>query len=259
MPGASIVVSVRRAAFLRGRDRPRGARRGPRHRAGDGKVAVFGTHPAAWQHEELVHIGRPRHDGLHAGNHDAIRAPLAHMDIGQRLDLLRRAPGTVALAVGHSDADGEVMRLRVGDIGLEPVMALAAGALGDAPGRFPQPVERVVGQVALGAAAILAGEAHRLELVEQVLPAAIDREEAVDRIAGNSGRDHDLRGFGQERKIVGQPHRVDAGLQPGLIRHRGHQIAADINARGKAAQRFTIGFGGLEHGAGSPSAYNIRP
>ena len=206
-----------------------------------------------------MHVGPAGDDGLDPGNHDAIRPAFTHVDIRQRLGLLGRALGAVALAVGHGDADGEVVGLRVFDIGFQPLMAFAAGALGDPPSRFPQAIEGVVREIALGAAAILAGETHRFQLVEQVFPAAVDREEAVRRRAGQACGHHHFGVVWNIREVIGEAHGVDPGLQTGLIGHRGNQIAADVDARADLAQRLAILLGGHHHGAASFGLHDIRP
>ena len=71
----------------------------------------------------------------------------------------------------------------MGDIRLQPVVVFTAGPLGNPPGCFPQSVEGIVSEVALGAACVLASEPHRLQLVEQVLTAAVDGEKAVGGFA----------------------------------------------------------------------------
>ena len=90
----------------------------------------------------------------------------------------------VALAVGHGDAEGEVLSLNPVEVGEEALVQGAAGLLVDAPGGLVDGVEAVLGQVALGAAGVLADQPHRLQLVELVGGRAVDVEEAVNRVAG---------------------------------------------------------------------------
>ncbi len=108
---------------------------------------------------------------------------LDDVDVAVDVGLLVRPLAAVALGVGHGDADAEVLVLEVVQVGGE-ALAVARALVGvDPRGRLGQGAERVVGEVALRAAGLLAEDAHRLELVEQVGAALVDVQHPVDGLA----------------------------------------------------------------------------
>ena len=162
------------------------------------------------------------------------------------------AARAVALAVGHGDAEGEILRLHAVEIGEEALVQGAARLLIDAPRRLVDRVEPVLSQIALGAAGVLADEAHRLQLVELVGGRAVDVEEAVDLGAGALlDRRHRMPVALVAREIVGEPERSHARPEARLVGDGGHLIAIDIDARREAPQRFPVFFAGHQHTASS--------
>ena len=158
--------------------------------------------------------------------------------------------GAVALAVGHGDAEGEVLRLHPMEVGEEALVQGAAGFLVDPPGRLVDGVEAVLGQIALGAAGVLTDETHRLQLVELVGGRAIDVEEAVDLGAGALlHRRHDVPVALVSRKIVHQSQRCDSGPEAGLVCDRGDLIAIDIDPGREPPERLPVLLAGHQHPA----------
>ena len=104
------------------------------------------------------------------------------MHIAVDVGLLVRAAAAVALGVGHGDAQRQVLVLHAVQVVEEAgrVLARAAGVV-DARGDLADGVERVVREVALGAAGFLADQAHGFQLVEQVGRAGVDVLQAVHR------------------------------------------------------------------------------
>jgi hypothetical protein len=159
-----------------GRSRDDGeAGRVERHRAAHGEVGVFAAHVAAGHDQQLVHIGRAGHDGLGARDDDAARIALDHVQVAVDIGLLVRPAAAVALGIGHGDAQGQVLVLHAVQVLMEARGVLGAAArVVDARRHLADGVERVVRQVALGAAGFLADQPHGLQLVEQVARAGVD-------------------------------------------------------------------------------------
>jgi hypothetical protein len=155
---------------------------------------------------------------------------------------LMRLLAAVTLGIGHRDAEREVLVLHPCQVGGE-AGAMLGGASGivDARADLGQPVQRVVGQVALRAAGLLAQQAHRLEFVEQVAGRLVDVQHAVDHLAaaGLGGECHgcELR---VAREVIGVGQRVDAGCERGLVGDRLDAAAIDVDGRPQTTQRFAV-------------------
>ncbi len=130
--------------------------------------AIVAAHGASRQHQQLVHVGRRGDDGLGARDHHAARTTLHHVHVGIGVGLLMGAQAAIALGISHRDGHGEVARLRVVHI-LEKARVVVGAVLGiDAMGRLEHCVEAVHGEVAHGAAGLLAHHPGELQLVHQV-------------------------------------------------------------------------------------------
>ena len=199
-------------------------------------------------------IGRGGDNGLGAPDHDAAGAAPGDVHVG--ITYAAWACGTtraVALAVCHGDAEGEVLGLHPVQVGEKTLVQSAAGLLIDAPGRLMDGVEPVLRQVSLGAAGVLADEAHGLQLVELVGGGAVDVEEAVDLGArALLHRDHRVTVALLAREIVDEPQGRDTRPEAWLVGDGGDLVAVDIDARREAPQRLPVLFAGHQHPA--PSA-----
>ncbi len=247
-----------------GRPRHDGQARGvDGHGAADGEVGVFAAHVAAGHDQQLVHVGRAGHDRLGARDHDAPRIALDHMQVAVGVGLFVRPAAAVALGIGHGDAQGQVLVLHAVQVVQEArgVLLGAAGVV-DAGRDLADRVERVVREVALGAAGLLADQAHRLQLVEQVAGAGVDVGQPVHPLAaGVLHRRHQRRKPLLQRVVVGQGNGIDAGRQRRLVGHAVDLAAVDEYIRAISPQRFAKlrarhqrGGGGGIHGRGSPAA-----
>jgi hypothetical protein len=160
------------------------------------------------------------------------------VDVG----LLVRPAAAVALGIGHRDAERQVLVLHAVQVLQEArrLFARAAGVV-DARGHLPDRVERVVGEVALGAAGFLAHDAHGLELVQQVAGAGVDVGEAVHAPAARVLHcRHERRQLAAVREVVGERDGIDAGLQRARIRHALDGLPVDEHARAIAPQRLAV-------------------
>ncbi|MCY1226415.1 hypothetical protein D9M72_386440 [compost metagenome] len=223
-----------------------------RNGAADGEVGVFLAHVAAGHDQQFVHVRRAGHDGLGARNDDAARVALDHVQVAVDVRLLVRPAAAVALGVGHGDAQGQVLVLDAVQVVVKARGVLGAAArVVDARRHLGDGVERVVRQVALGAAGFLADQPHGLELVEQVARTRVDVREPVHALAaGVLHGGHERRVLGLERVVVGEGDGVDAGLEGGLVGHAGDAAAVDEHGGRVAAQRFTVVGAGHEEGVG---------
>ena len=228
-----------------------------RHGAADGEVRVLAAHVAAWHDQEFMHIRCAGHDGLGARNDDAFDIALDDMQIAVDVRLLVRPPAAVALGVGHRNAQRQVLVLHA-----VQVIEKAGGVLGgaarvvDTGGHLADGVERVMRQVALGAAGFLTDQPHRFELVQQVAAAGVDVRQAVDALAaGLLHGGHDRGVFFLQRVVVGQRNRIDAGAEAALVGHAVNLPAVKEDARPVAAQRFAEVVAGHQRGGGLRSIH----
>ena len=84
--------------------------------------------------------------------------------------------------------------------------------------RLKNAVQRVMREIALRAAAFLADEPHRLELVEQIGRALVDMQHAVDDLARRAlPRRHQRLVLRLVREIVGDADAGNAGRQQRLV------------------------------------------
>ncbi len=237
-----------------------------RHRAADGKVGVFAAHVAAGHDQQLVHVGRTGHDGLGAADDDAA-LPVVHgialddAHITVRVALLERPQAAVALGVGHGHAQGQVLVLHAMQVVQE-----ARGALGgatrvvNAGADLADGIERVVRQVALRAAGLLAHQAHGFELVEQVAAAHVDVAQPVHHLAAAvlQGR-HQAGVFRLERVVVGEGDGVEAGLEGAFVSHAGHAPAIHKHGGAVAAQGFAVVRARHQAGGGGSGGHGQDP
>ena len=229
-----------------------------RYRAGDGEVAILGGHGATGQHQQLMHIGRRSDDGLGARDHHAARLLADDVHIGVRIVLLVRAQAAIALRVGHGDADGQIAVLYVFEIGTQARVVFAAVGLVETMGELPGGVQTVHAQVTHGAAGFLADQPRVFELGQQILAAAIERQEAVDlSFARSVRRERERRMRRIQRVIVGHTDGVDAGREARLVGDAGDKRAIDVHPRRVAAQGFAILSAGHQHGVSAPRSATL--
>jgi hypothetical protein len=144
-------------------------------------------------------------------------------------------------AVALGDAAGQVLVLDAVHIGEKALTVLGAVRGVGLPRRLEDRVEGVVSEIALGAAAVLAQEPDRHELVEQVGARLIEMQHAVDGLAaGPLARQHQNLVLGGTSEIVGEPDRGDAGGQRRRIGGRFDRLSVDEDTRLVAAQRLAI-------------------
>jgi hypothetical protein len=218
------------------------------HCAADCEVGIFTAHVARPGHDQqLVHVGRTGDDGLGAADHDAApavvhRIALHDVHIAVRVALLEGASGAVALGVGHGHAQRQVLVLHTVQVVQEACGVFRGAArVVDAGADLADGVQRVVREVALRAAGLLANQAHGFELVEQVAAAHVDVRQPVDEPAtGVLHGSHQTGVFRLERVVVGEGDRVDAGLKCAFVGHAEHPPAIDKHGGVVAAQRFTV-------------------
>ncbi len=241
-----------RRRFTRAPGRPRHNRhalRINRHGAAHSKILIPRCMGAAGHDQEFVHIRRAGNDGLGAGNHNPVLAPLLDMHISIAVGLKAGAFRAVALGIRHGDAKGEVLVLHLVQIGQKPLRIIRAVVGVQSVGRLINPVQRVMGKIALGAAGDLADQPHRIELFQQIIRALVDMQHAVDDLARRAlQRQHQGLMFRRMGEIIGHAHRIDTGKQQRLIRHAFHARTIDEHARGIAAQRLAVIGGGHQHG-----------
>jgi hypothetical protein len=121
----------------------------------------------------------------------------------------------------------------------------------DAGADLSDRIQGVVRQVALGAAGLLAHQAHGLQLVEQVAAAHVDVAQAVDRPAtGVLGGRHQPLVFGPQRVVVGQRDGIQARLQCALIGHGLDPPPVNEHRGTVAPQRFAVVCPGHQWSAG---------
>ncbi len=145
----------------------------------------------------------------------------------------------------------DVAVLRVVQVG-EEALAVGGALVGvDQRGRLVERAERVVREIALRAAGLLAEHANGLELVQQVAAARVDVQHPVHGLAAaRLHRAHQRRQLVAQRVVVADAERVDAGLQRRRIGDAVDPLAVDEHARLVAAQRFLVVRRAHEHGDG---------
>jgi hypothetical protein len=224
-----------------------------RHGAAHREIAVCFGHVPAGHHQQLVHVGRAGDDGFRARDHDAACGALDDMHVGIAIGLLVRAQRTVALAVGHCHAEREVAGVDPLQVSVHPRAVFGVELRIHAMRSHPDRGHCVAAQVALRAAGVLAYEAHRLQLVQQILARRGDRHHPVD-LGGRAGRRgaHHRHQLLAQREVVGEPDRVHAGRQRRLVGNRGDRVPVDEHARLVTPQGFAVIRGGHQHG-GSPA------
>ena len=146
------------------------ARRIARHRTTDGEAGIVRRHRPARHHQEFVDVRRGRDDGLGAANDDAILAALLDVHINVRIVLLPGLFRPIALSIGHGDAKRQIAVLNIMHIGDQALMIFRflSGARGvgiDLVGRLENAVQRIVREIAHGAAGLRTQQADSLELV----------------------------------------------------------------------------------------------
>ena len=213
-----------------------------RHGAADGEIGVVRPHLPAGHDEELVHVGRCRHDRLGAADDDSLGVALDDVHVGVEVGLLVRLSAAVALGVGHRDAQAEVVVLDVREVGLESVaVLLAAAGVVDAGRHLRQGVQRVVRQVALGAAGFLAEQAHGFELVQEVAGRFVEVQHAVHAPAARCLHGGHQRSLGLIAcEVVTDGKCVDARSQRRGIGYAVDALAVDVHHGPVAAQRFAV-------------------
>jgi hypothetical protein len=115
---------------------------------------------------------------------DSRRLAIDDVHVGVGIGLLMGTQRAVALGVGHRDAERQIPLLHVGEVGREacPMFVAAAGVV-DPGADLMDRVQRVVRQVALRAAGLLAQDAHCFQLVQQIAGRFVDVQHAIDRPA----------------------------------------------------------------------------
>ena len=123
----------------------------------------------------------------------------------------------------------------------------AVGSVG-ARGRLIEPVQRVMREIALGAAALAAQQAHGFELRKQIVARSVDMQHPVhDAPGGVLPRRHQRGGLGGEGGVVGEPDRGDPGCEQRLVGDALHRSPVHEHARPEAAERFPVIRGGHQH------------
>jgi hypothetical protein len=181
------------------------------------------------------------------------------MHVAAAVALLVRAFAAVALGVGHGHAEREVAVLYAMQIRQEfrPVFGRAAAVV-DARRDLVNGIERILRQVAHGAAGFLADPAHGLKLVQQVTGACIDVQETIHGLAaavlhcGHQGGE-----FRTQGKIVSHSHRVQTGLERSFVGHRFHQAPVQIDHRMVLTQGVAVFPGGHQRDHGGTSGADV--
>ena len=99
--------------------------------------------------------------------------------------------GTVALGIGHRNAKHQIFVLHLMHI-IDQTLVIVGAFVGiQTMGRLVNRVKRVLGQVTLGTAGVLANQTHGFEFVQEIAGRSIDMVEAIDLAAGAFlGRHH---------------------------------------------------------------------
>ena len=198
-----------------------------------------------------MHVRRAGDDRLGAADDYAVSAPLLHVHVDVGVCLLARVFRAVAFRVGHGDAECQVLVLHAVQIGEEALVIIRAERVIAAFRRLKNAVQRVMREITLRAAAFLADEPHRLELIEKIGRALVDMQHAVDDLAGRAlPRHHQRLVLRLVREIVGDADAGNAGRQQRLVGDAVDASAIDEDARRVAAQRLAVIGGIHEHGRG---------
>ena len=119
-------------------------------------------------------------------------------------------------------------------------------------GALMQSVQCIMRKVALRAARFTANQAHRFQLRQQIIPAAIHMQHAIGKAPAAFLRcRHQPCVIRAMREIIGHANGIDSGCEQGFIRHTRHLAAIDENARLQRPERFPIISGSHQHGRAS--------
>ena len=187
--------------------------------AADGVVSLVLLHAHGGHDEHFMAVDHAGHVGLGAPDDDTVVPLFHHMDEQVGILLLAGPQTAVALHVGHSAGDHQVILLHILQILLEPLMVVSAHSLIDLVGDGVGSVHGVEAHAALVAGTGLLGDhAQHLHLLHQIVGGLVDVGEAVDLLAGQvGGGSHQLLVLLHARQGIGHGGGVDVTTDEGMV------------------------------------------
>ena len=209
---------------------------------GDRVVLVALTHGDGRHYQNLVRVYEAGLVSLSAGNVYAVSGALYNVQEQIRISLLGRSEGTVALNVGHSAVNCEILVLYAGQELEEVLVVLGAASLVDLVGGGEYSVHSVHAYAALEAGCgLLTEQTLHLNLLDQVVGGLMHVGEAVDLLAGDVGSSgHQIFILRILSQLVGSGEGIQRRTDHRVINRVLNLLAEHVKVQMQLAKRLNI-------------------
>ena len=213
-----------------------------RYSEGDRVVLVALAHGDGRHYQNLVRVYKAGLVSLSAGNVYAVSGALYNVQEQIRISLLGRSEGTVALNVGHSAVNCEVLILHAGQELEEVLVVLGAASLVDLVGGGEYSVHSVHAYAALEAGcSLLTEQTLHLNLLDQVVGGLMHVGEAVDLLAGDvGGSSHQILILRVLSQLVGSGEGVQGRTDNRVVNRILYLLAEHIQIEVQLAQGLNV-------------------
>ena len=213
-----------------------------RYSEGDCVVLVALAHGDGRHYQNLVRVYKAGLVSLSAGNVYAVSGALYNVQEQIRISLLGRSEGTVALNVGHSAVNCEVLILHAGQELEEVLVVLGAASLVDLVGGGEYSVHSVHAYAALEAGcSLLTEQTLHLNLLDQVVGRLMHVGEAVDLLAGDvGGSSHQILILRVLSQLVGSGEGVQGRTDNRVVNRILYLLAEHIQVEVQLAQGLNV-------------------
>ena len=213
-----------------------------RYSEGDRVVLVALTHGDGRHDQNFVRVYEAGLVSLRAGNVNAVRGALNNVQEQIRVSLLGRSQRAVALNVGHSAVNCEVLVLNAGEELEEVLVVLGAASLVNLVGGGEYSVHSVHAYAALEACCgLLAEQTLHLDLLDEVIGGLMHVGESVDLLAGDVGSSgHQIFVLRVLCQLVGSGEGVERRADNRVVNRVLDLLAEHVKVQMQLAKRLNI-------------------